>query len=80
MLTAYIQTALQRARCEWLPEDETFYCDIPALPGVWATDSSESAARDELQEALEDWIALGLALHQPFPILDGIEIRVAAVD
>ena len=77
MLTADIQAALRRARCEWLPEDKTYYCEIADLPGVWATGQAEVEARAELQDALEGWIALGLALRQPFPVLDGIEIHVA---
>lgn len=77
MLTAYIQAALRRARCEWLPDDKTYYCDISGLPGVWSTGATEADARDELRDVLEDWIAVGLTLHQDFPILDGIEIRVA---
>ncbi len=77
MLTAYIRAALRRARCDWLPEDKTYYCQIADLPGVWANATTEADARAELQDALEGWIALGLALHHPFPVLDGIEMRVA---
>ena len=76
MLTEYIQAAMRRARCEWLPSSGSHYCEIPDLPGVWASGPDEAAARAELQEALEGWIALGLALRHPFPILDGVELRV----
>lgn len=77
MLTAYIQAALGRARCERLPEDGGYYCEIPDLPGVWADGTDEAEAHTELREVLEGWVALGLALHHPFPPLDGAEIRVA---
>ena len=77
MLTDYIQAALRRARCEWLADDGLFYCEIPDLPGVWASGQDETVARTELREVLEGWIALGLAMRHPFPPLDGIEIKVA---
>lgn len=56
---------MRHGRCEWLREDSAHYCEIPGLPGVWSNADTEKAARAELQEALEDWIALGLSLHQP---------------
>ncbi len=40
------------------------------------------AGRVELQEVLEDWIAIGLSEHQHLPVIDGIDInleRAAAV-
>lgn len=77
MLTAYIQAALKRTRCKWLPDDKTFYCEIPDLPGVWASGATDSAARTELEDVLEDWIALWLTFRQPLPILDGFVIGSA---
>ena len=77
VLTDYIQAALRRTRCEWLSDDGVWYCEVPELSGVWATGLDEAAARTELRDALEGWIALGLALRHPFPTLDGVELRVA---
>lgn len=77
MLTAYIHAALKRTRCERLPEDGRYFCDIPDLPGVWADGPTEADALAELRDVLEGWIALGLSLRHPFPILDGIDIHVA---
>ena len=77
MLTDYIQAALRRAKCEWLADDGLHFCNIPDLPGVWASGQDEAATLAELQEVLEGWIALGLALRHPFPPLDGVEINVA---
>lgn len=79
VLTAYIQAALRRARCEALPEDGGFSCEIADLPGIWADGTDEAEARAELQDVLEGWVALGLALRHPFPPLDGVEIRVSVV-
>lgn len=79
MLTDYIEAAMRHARCEWLAGDGAFYCEIPPLPGVWASGVDEGVARIELREVLEGWIALGLARRDPIPAIDGVEIVVEAV-
>jgi predicted RNase H-like HicB family nuclease len=73
MLTAYIQTAMRRAKYELL-EDDTFYAEIPALPGVYANAKTLEACREELQEVLEGWIILGLRLGHPLPEIDRIRL------
>lgn len=79
MLTEYIRAAMRHSRCEGLPGDRIYYCEIPQLAGVWASGETEEAARTELQEVLEDWIALGLSLHHPLPAIDGVEVKVEGV-
>ena len=75
MLTAYIQAAMRHATCKVLPEDGSYFCEIPVTPGVWENAETLEASRRELQEVLEDWIALGLALHHRLPVIDGIDIN-----
>ncbi len=70
---------MRHARCEWLPDDGVFFCHIPELPGVWASGDDEGTTRTEVQEVLEDWIALGLSMHHDLPTLDGIAITVERV-
>ena len=36
MLTAYIKAAMRRAKYEILPDDKSFYAEIPSLEGVYA--------------------------------------------
>ncbi len=79
MLTKYIQAAMRHAVYEWLPDDGIHYGEIPELPGVWASAATEEALPAALQEALEGWVALGLALHHPLPAIDGQTIDVAHV-
>lgn len=79
MLTPYIQAAMRHARCEWLADDGIHFCNIPELQGVWASGDDETATLAELQEVLEEWIAVGLALHHPIPVIDGLEIKVERV-
>ena len=79
MLTAYIRAAMCRAHYTLLPEDGTFFGEIPALPGVWATSATLEACRDELEEVLEEWIALSLSRQLPIPEIDGIGLAVSQV-
>jgi predicted RNase H-like HicB family nuclease len=78
MLTRFIETAMKHANDELLNEDDGFYGHIPELPGVLATGSTVEACAIELQEVLEDWISLGLAMQHEFPTIDGITIGIHA--
>ena len=76
MLTSYIGAAMRRARYEILP-DGTFYGEIPGFQGVYANAPTLEACRDELQEVLEGWLALGLRLGHTLPVVDGITLAFA---
>ncbi len=75
MLTDYIQAAMRHAVCKVLPGDGTHFCEIPTMPGVWANAETRESSMQELQEVLEDWITLGLAMQQPLPVIDGIDVN-----
>lgn len=60
MLTKYIQAAMKRAQYEIL-EDKSYYGSIVGFEGVWANEPTLEACRQELQEALEDWILVGVS-------------------
>ncbi|MBN3881916.1 MULTISPECIES: type II toxin-antitoxin system HicB family antitoxin [unclassified Nostoc] len=70
MLTNYIRTALHKSTYELL-EDGTFYSEIPECQGVWANTATLEACQEDLQDALEGWIVLGLRLGHTLPLLDG---------
>jgi len=53
-----------------------YFFELPDLQGVWADAATIEEGRAELQEVLADWIAIGLSLHQNFPIPDGIDINL----
>jgi predicted RNase H-like HicB family nuclease len=57
MLTAYISAAMARARYKII-DDGSYFGEIPGLRGVWANAKTLEACRHELQEVLEDWLAL----------------------
>lgn len=56
MLTNYIWAAMRQARYEILPDDSTFYGEIPGFGGVYANANTLEACREELEEVLEEWI------------------------
>ncbi|HWE61886.1 MAG TPA: type II toxin-antitoxin system HicB family antitoxin [Chloroflexota bacterium] len=69
MLTQYIRAAMHQARCTLLPESGQYYGEIPGLAGVWATSGMLEACRDELEDVLEEWLALRLSRNLPIPAL-----------
>jgi len=72
MLTKYIQAAMRRAKYEILPDDHTYYGDIPGFEGVYANADTLEACREEIEEVLEEWILLRVSRYLPLPIVDGI--------
>lgn len=76
MLTEYLEAAMRRANYEILPDDNTFYGEIPGFDGVYANSDNLETCRSELREVLEEWILLSLSRHLPLPIIDGIELEI----
>lgn len=74
MFSNYIPTAMRRAKYEILPDDGTFYGEIPGFQDVWANAETLEECREELQEVLEGWVDLGLQLGHLFPVIDGINL------
>jgi hypothetical protein len=70
MLTKYIQAAMKRAQYEIL-EDKACHGSTAGFDGVWANEPTLEACRQELQEALEDWILLGVSLNHELPVPHG---------
>ena len=61
MLTQYVQAALERAHYEIIKDDEPFYGEVPDLAGVWASGKTPEACRNNLAEAIEDWLLFSIA-------------------
>ena len=79
MLTEYINGALHHATYEQLPDEEGYYGEIPEVPGVWANASTLELFHDELRNALEGWVVLGLRLGHALPVIAGIDLNVPLV-
>lgn len=78
MLTAFIQAAMRHATYEKM-EDGAWFGEVPPLEGVWASAETEAACKQELQEALEDWIVFSLSNGFEIPGIDGIVLTSARV-
>jgi predicted RNase H-like HicB family nuclease len=79
MLTAYIRAAMSKARYEILPDDGTYYGEIPGFQGVYANAATLEACRDELESTLEDWILFRVSRNLPLPEVGGLKLEVAQV-
>ena len=55
MLSSFINSKLNTASYKILP-DRSYFGEIKALRGVWASARSLEVCRRELQEVLEDWL------------------------
>ncbi|MBW4578552.1 MAG: type II toxin-antitoxin system HicB family antitoxin [Tildeniella nuda ZEHNDER 1965/U140] len=80
MFAEYIKLAMSKATYEILEDNEGFFGSIPSFRGVWANADTLEACRDELAEALEGWILLGIYLHHPIPVLEGIDLNIQALE
>jgi predicted RNase H-like HicB family nuclease len=76
MLATYIKKAMEMAIYEIIEDDHSYWGEIPNIQGVWANNETLEGCRNELQEALSDWIALRLSLGLEIPILDGIDLNI----
>ena len=76
MLTNYIRAAMRRAHYEILPDDGTYYGEIPGFDGVFANAATLEACREELEEVLEEWILFRVSRSLPLPVVDGLELAV----
>ena len=79
MLTAYIKTALRKARYEMLPDGAGYCGTLEGLQGVWAQAETLEACREELQEVLEEWMVLGLKMGHLLPPIDGLTLTIHEV-
>ncbi|HHI30809.1 MAG TPA: type II toxin-antitoxin system HicB family antitoxin [Candidatus Methanoperedenaceae archaeon] len=72
----YAHAAMEKARYEILPDDGTPYAEIPGFDGVYANSDTLESCRDELEEALEEWIVLRIRLNLPLPVVDDIGLAI----
>ena len=79
MLTVYLRAAMSKAKYEILPEDRTYYGEIPGFQGVYASAATLEACRDELESTLEDWILFRVSRNLALPEAGGVRLEVAEV-
>ena len=79
MITEYIQAALQKACYERLPEEGSYYGDIPGFEGVWASAPVLEECYNELREVLEEWLLFRIHRNLPLPEVNGLALRIKEV-
>ena len=79
MILEYVQAALRHARYEILPDDGTYYGEIPQCRGVYANAATLEECRDQLREVLEEWILFRVHRNLGLPTIDGIELTIREV-
>lgn len=79
MLSNYLRAALHQAKYEILPDDQSFYGEIPGFDGVYSNAATLEICREELAEILEEWILFRISKNLPLPVVDGIELAIKEV-
>ena len=79
MLTDYLRAAMRHAKYELLPEDGTFYGEIPDFQGVYANASNLESCREQLEEVLEEWVLFRISRNLTLPVVDGLTIEIKKV-
>lgn len=79
MLIGYLNAAMKKAKYEILPDDGSYYGEIPGFSGVFANAPTLEACREQLAEVLEDWLLLSVSKNLPIPAVGGIEIKIGEV-
>ncbi len=79
MLLEYVQAALRHAKYEILPDDGSYYGEIPECTGVYANAKGLEDCREELREVMEEWVLFRIHKNLQLPIIDGIELLIKEV-
>ncbi len=79
MISQYLSAALHRARYEILPDEGSYYGEIPGFDGVYADAPTLEDCREELGEVLEEWILFRVSRNLPVPVVDGHELTIRAI-
>ena len=69
MMLEYFKAVMRHARYEILPDDGTFYGEIPECNGVYANAATLEACRDELKEVLEEWVLFRVHKNLSIPVI-----------
>lgn len=79
MISQYVSAALHKARYEILPDDGSYYAEIPGLDGMYANAPTLEGCREELREVLEEWILFRVSRNLPLPVVDGHELTIRQI-
>ena len=66
---------MARATYKALPEEGSYYGEIPGFEGVNAKAKSLAQCRNTLEETLEKWTLLRVYRGIDVPVLDGLDLK-----
>ena len=66
---------MHKACYEILPNGKGYFGKIGELQGIWTNANTLEACHEESQEALEEWIILGLRREHHLPEIDGNSLK-----
>ena len=75
MIRAYVEAAMHKAHYEIVEPCQRYYGEIEPLEGVVGTGTTIEECREDLEDALDAWIVLGLQLGHAIPEIDGISLN-----
>ncbi len=75
MIRAYIGEAMRRAHYEIIEDEEPYYGEVSECPGLWATGKTLEKCRQNLEDALDDWLYIHIAKGIPIPPVGEVEIK-----
>lgn len=70
----YVYLALASAKYEYDTEARVYIASIPKLSGVVVQAKTIEGARNELAEAIESWVFIGLQHGDEIPTIGGVKI------
>lgn len=79
MLLEYIQAALRNAKYEILPDDGSYYGEIPLCRGVYANADNLEDCREELRTVLEEWVLFRVYRNLQLPEIEGIKLSIKEI-
>ena len=81
MIREYLDAAMRRAQYKTLPEEGSYYGEIPGFEGVQASAKTLAECRNMLVEVLEHWALFRVYSGIDVPVLDGMDLKIGeAVD
>ena len=75
MIREYIDAAMAKAEYKTLPEDGSYYGEIPGFNGVQASAKTLAECRNMLEEVLENWALFRVSRGIDVPVLDGMDLK-----
>ena len=80
MVSEYVTAALHKARYEILPENGSYYGEVPGFVGVYANTQTLEACCEDLREVLEEWILVRVSQGLALPVVDRHQLAIRATD